>query len=433
MVNLTNRVEELWRKLCSAEMLKVFSFTSLSTLVKMLTGLISIKVIAIIVGPAGVALLGQLNSFTTIALCVATGGIANGIVKYIAEYKGSDEKVKQLISTAFKITLYCSLVVGVCLIIFHRIISNMVLLSPAYGYVFIILGLSISLYAVNSLLLSVLNGYKEFKKYVAINIANSLAGLIFTVGFVYFYQLKGALISAVTYQSIMLLVTLWMARRLPWMKKEFFAQKLQVAISKKYTHYALMTFITIGSVPLSQLILRGHVISAISGVEAGWWEAMNRISSIYLMVITTSFSVYYLPRLSELTARAELRREIFKSYKIVMPLLLAGFTVIYLIRHFLIGLVVTADFLPMERLFIWQLVGDIFKIASWLLAFLMIAKSMTKTFIATEVISSATFVGLSFILLNINGIVGITQAYLISYILYTFTMVFIFRKLLLNR
>lgn len=48
------------------DLVKVFSFTAISTMVKMLTSLISVKVVALIVGPSGIALLGQLNNFSSI-------------------------------------------------------------------------------------------------------------------------------------------------------------------------------------------------------------------------------------------------------------------------------------------------------------------------------------------------------------------------------
>lgn len=73
-------------------------------------------------------------------------------------------------------------------------------------------------------------------------------------------------------------------------------------------HYTLMALTTAATVPVSQMLLRGYVISEISPVEAGWWEGMNRISHMYLMVITSSFSVYYLPRLSELKDSVEIKQ-----------------------------------------------------------------------------------------------------------------------------
>ena len=178
------------------------------------------------------------------------------------------------------------------------------------------------------------------------------------------------------------------------------------------------------------MLLRGYVISQISATEAGWWEAMNRISNMYLMVITTSFTVYYLPRLSEITDKRELRSEIFRSYKVIIPCLLGGFALIYLLRFVVIHLLFTPDFLPMENLFAWQLAGDFFKITSWLLAFLMVAKAMTRWFVTTEVVFSLLFVGLGLLFMQMNGVVGITQAYFVNYVVYLAFMVYLFRNLL---
>jgi len=395
----------------------------------MLTGLVSVKIVSVIIGPSGIALLGQLNSFSSIVLNFASGGINNGITKYVSEYQ-NESIVKQYISTAFRITLYCSVLVGICLIAFHRMLSNLVMLSPQYGYVFVVFGVTVLLYALNNLLLSVLNGYKEYQRFVKINIVNSICGLIFTVTLVFFFKLKGALISAVTYQSVTFFATLWMARKLTWMKKDYYLRKLENPIVKKYLQYALMSFVSIVTVPVSDLILRGYVISSISSAHAGWWEAMNRLSGMYLMVITSSFGVYYLPRLSELKTKAELRHEIFKAYKVIIPILLVGFSMIYFLRELVIYILFTKEFQPMESLFIWQLAGDFFKIASWLLAFLMIAKSMTKAYITTEILSTILYVGIAFLLIKANGVIGITQSHFVSYVIYMVIMVILFRKII---
>lgn len=408
--------------------LKVFSFTALSTLVKMLTGLISVKVVAIIIGPAGIALLGQLNNFTTIIMTVASGGISNGITKYIAEYRDSEEKVKILLSTGIRIIICCSFICGLLLISFHSFLSRFLMQSPDYGYVFFIFGMTVFLYALNLMINSILNGYKEFKKYITINIIGSIVGLLFSLALVFILGLKGALISAVTFQSVIFFISLWLIRKYSWVKPMYFKEKFDKAIAKKYFHYTIMTFVTAATLPVSQLLLRGYVISEISSVEAGWWEAMNRISNMYLLVITSSLSVYYLPRLSELQKRSEIKEEIYKAYKLIIPMLLVGFTFIYLFRFFIIRILFTTEFLPMSDLFIWQLIGDFFKISSWLLAFLMVAKSRTTIFVSTEFLFSALFISLGFLFIKLNGVVGITQAYMINYIIYLFLMVFFYKK-----
>ena len=397
----------------------------------MLTGLVSVKVVAAIIGPAGVALVGQLQNFSTIAMQLASGGINNGITKYVAEYHDNEEKTRSYIGTALRITIVCSISVGLLMILLHRKLSEWIMLSPEYGYVFVIFGFTVLLYALNSMLISVVNGFKEFGRYVRINIANSLIGLVFTVMFAWTMGLRGALISAVTYQSIMFFVTLWMIRRLPWVERRIIREKFDRLVAKNYFKFSLMALTSAAVVPVSQMLLRGYVITQISPMEAGWWEGMNRISNMYLMVITSSFGVYYLPRLSELSDTKELRMEIFKAYKVLVPMMLGGFVLIYLLRFIVIRILFTPEFMPMSKLFGWQLAGDFFKISSWLLAYLMVAKSMTRKFIATEIIFSLLYVvlGLMFVRHN-NSVVGLNQAYLINYILYMLGMIIFFRKLI---
>ena len=84
----------------------------------------------------------------------------------------------------------------------------------------------------------------------------------------------------------------------------------------------------------------------------------------------------------------------------------------------------------MKELFLWQLLGDFFKIMSWILAFVMVVKSMTKKYIFTEIFFSISLVLLSYIYVIKYGVVGATVSYGINYFLYLIVMLFLFRKLL---
>lgn len=429
-MGIVSKIFSLVRRVAKADIIKVFSLNAISTLVRMLTGLISVKIVASIIGPSGVALLGQLNNFSSILLGMANGGINSGITKYVAEYNGDESEIKKLLSNALRITLFFTLLVSLGLISLHNWLSRLIMLSDEYGYVFFIFGFTIFLYTMNATLVSILNGYKEFKKYVKVNIVGTLVGLLFTVSLVLALGLKGALISAVTFQSVVFFITFWICRKAPWLSVSYYREKLDRKTLRRFLSYSAMTLVSLSVIPVSQMLLRGYVISNISITEAGWWEAMNRISGMYLMVITSSFSIYYLPRLSEIKETAELRHEIFKCYKVIVPMLLLGLTTIYLLRNVVIAILFSPDFYPMENLFVWQLLGDFFKICSWLLAFLMIAKSMTKTYIVTEVLFSASFVALGFFFMNLNGVVGLTQAYLVNYVLYLICMFLLFRRVI---
>lgn len=423
-------LKELIGRFCRSELVKVFSLSSVATLVKMLTGLISTKVVAVLIGPGGVALLGQLNNLVYIVQYLASGAINNGVVKYVSEHKGSVGKVRTLLTNALLVTVVCSLACGTAMIACHGRLSRWIMLSDEYGYIFIVFGVTVILYAFNMLLLSIVNGYREYKMFIRINVANSLAGLVFAVVLTLLYGLPGALIGATTYQSAVFFVTLYMVRRKPWARWSYFRGRIDRSIIRNYLKYALMTLVSIGTMPVAQILIRRYIMLDLSELEAGWWEAMNRISNIYLLVVTTSFSVYYLPRLSEITEPNEVRREIGKAFKVIIPLLLTGFVLVYLCRFLIIRILFTSEFLPMAKLFGWQMGSDLFKIGCYILTYVMIAKARTVVYVTTEIVFTIIYIGLACQLMQTSaGIIGVTQAGMAAYLLHMGVVYLYLRKI----
>ncbi len=263
-----NRVREFFKRVSRADIVKVFSLNAVSTLVRMCTGLVSTKVVASIIGPSGVALLGQLNNLNSMLQGLAAGGVGNGVTKYLAENREDGGKVKGYISNALKISAVFTTMISLVCIFGHNLLSRKVMMSDEYGYVFIVLGCTIFLFTLNTLLINILNGFKEFKKYVAINIYSSIVGLVFSVTLCLLWGLEGSMVSAVTFQSVVLFVTIFQCRKCPWFKREYFFAKYDRPIIRQYLQYTLMALTSLSIVPVTQMILRGYVISEISVTDA---------------------------------------------------------------------------------------------------------------------------------------------------------------------
>jgi PST family polysaccharide transporter len=135
-----------------------------------------------------------------------------------------------------------------------------------------------------------------------------------------------------------------------------------------------------------------------------------------------TLSVYFLPKLSATHEKVKLRRELLAGYAIIMPTVMVFAFGVYLSRDLLIRIVFTEEFAPMVELFRWMLIGDVIKLASWLVAYLMLAKAMTKSFVVTEVIFSASLVFLSIVMTDNYGLVGVTYAHTLNYTMYLFAV-----------
>jgi PST family polysaccharide transporter len=338
------------------------------------------------------------------------------------------EQKAKIFSTSITISLICSAIIAIVALFFKDELSELILKDTKYSSVFLILAFTVSLYALNGVLQQILNGQKEIKKYILINIISSIFSLFFTSFLIYHFHLIGAFYALVLNQSVIFFITLTFVAKSSWFKLKYFVLGLDKESLIKLSQFSLMAIVSAISVPASYIIVRDYIGSHIDWDSAGYFQGVKYISDVYLMVITTSLSVYYLPRLSEITDTKELKKEIIDGYKIILPIVIILALGVYIFRDLVIAIAFTDKFSAMEKLFKWQLIGDVIMISSWILAYLMLAKAMTKVFVITEVISSILFVVLSILFINNFGLVGVTYAFALNYLIYLFTMLFIFRK-----
>jgi len=409
-------------------LVKTSILSFLTTVIKMISALAITKAVAVYIGPSGLALIGQFQNFTQLAMVAAQGAINNGVIKYTAEYGKDDKRIPALFSTASKISLSASVVAGVGIVIFSQYFSLYFLKSEDYGYIIAIFGFTIILLVINSLLLSILNGLKEIKIWTSINIIQSIYSLIFTTFMIVWLGLDGALIALVTNQSVVLLIALWMLRKHPIVKLKNFRAAFNAPEAKKLANFAAMAITVAVTVPVSHLIVRNYIGETLSWNDAGYWQAIWHVSTMYLMVVTITLSTYYLPKLSEIKDKAELRKELWGGYKVIMPIVITMSAGVFILKDFIIWLLFTEEFLSIRELFLWQLVGGVMKIAAWLVSYLMIAKSMTKTFIATEIIFSLNFIVLSIWLVDQYGLVGMSYSFALNYFIYLIVIVVMTRR-----
>jgi PST family polysaccharide transporter len=420
-------------KIGSKELVRVSFLNAISTVIKMFTGLISIKVIASVIGPSGIALLGQLNNFSNILLSISTGGINAGITKYISEHSSSENKTNLFLGTGFWITAVFSILTGLVLIFGAGYFAEIILFDRKYTSIFYIFGGTIVLYAFNTLLISIINGFKDYNRYLVINIVGSLVGLVFSVVLALKFGIYGALLSAVTYQSIVFIISVGLIYKASWFDIKIFVSKFSKPIALKLGQFSLMALVSALTVPGSQLIVRQFITDSESIHQAGLWEGLNRVSTMYLFVVMTSLSVYYLPRLSELKNNLELKNEVMSVYKLMVPFLIFSIFVIYFSRDLIIQILFTPEFNEMRTLFVFQFLGDFLKMCGWVLGYLLIAKAMTKTYIIMEMVNFIVIVVLSYVFIKYFGTIGATYAYAITHFTYFVILAFIFRKLLFTK
>jgi len=412
------------------KLLKTSFYTSISTAITFISGFVVTKVVAVKIGPVGITYVGQYQNIIAIMAMFSTLAVTTGVIKYLAEHKEDNLQKKRIISTAFIIILISSCIVSLSVIFFSHFLSIIVFKSNDFSNVFFLYGFFIGIMALNTLISAVYNGLKEIKYLTIVNITGSLTGIIFTIFFAYKLGVKGVLIANNFTALVIFLINLVILykRKYFHVKPEFL--QWESSSAKLLLGFTLMGIVSGLLMPLSQIFIRNRIMNIFSANEAGWWQAVTRISDYYLAFITTVLSVYYLPRLSEINTKTELKQEIKNGYKIVLPIVGLMALSIWTFKILIVHILFSKDFLPMTPLFTFQLLGDFFKIGSFLLGYILIAKADIKLFIVSEVIFSLSLVFFSYLFIGKFGVIGSTYAFCVNYALYWLAMFFITKKYL---
>lgn len=405
-------------------LVKIVFMSSFSTIIKIMSGLIINKCISIYIGPSGLAVIGQFQNISALVQNISTGGISHGVVKYSAEFSGSERNF--LWRAAFKIVMSLSLLSGVILIIFSKVLAGKFLLSDDRYYIFIVFGVFLSLFSINQLLLSVLNGLSKTKVYFNVNIIQSVFSAVLTSVLIYFYSLDGALLAMAFNQSMVLFLLFIYLKNDADFNLGNFIGDVQCDYYMKLLKYSMMTLVTVICSPLSTLFIRNLIGEKISWEFAGYWQAMNYISASYLMIVTMVLSVYYLPRISVMKKWSLIIGELLSHLFVLLPLVVFGMMLIYFCREFIVGLLFSDKFYNMLILFKYQLIGDAVKIICCLFSYIFVARSMTRLFITLELVSTISLIIITDISIKLWGFIGLSYAYFMSNLLSLTVFIIVF-------
>lgn len=415
------------KKIIQQPLFKITSLNSIHILLKLVFGFITSKALAIFVGVTGMAFVGNFRAFLSVIENFSLLGIQNAIVKYVSEYQNDKPKLKSVLATFGLLLLVSSIVISLILIFGANYLSKQIFHhSEIYSFVFYILAILFPLYVFSTFCISVVNGFQKFKSVIYIQIISSCFALLFSVFLIYYYTTFGALISLVLVPVFVFFVSLFYLKNILSISDVFSFKSFDFSVVKNLSEYVLMAIVSgvIGSFVL--LEIRTDVIEITGLKNAGIYEGLQRISSYYLLFISSIMAIYFYPKLAETNSNT--KEIVVKYLKTIIPIFAFGLALIYFLRKFIIQVLFSAEFETMESLFLWQLVGDLLKATALIFGTILLAKKLTKVFIITEIVSLLIMYFSTNWMLHAVGIEGIVIAHTFTYFMYLCVLVIYFRK-----
>jgi len=405
-------------------------YASLATAAKLLAGLVILKLVAWMAGPEGVGRLGQFMSLMSVLAVLAGGGISAGVVKYVAEYRDDSRRLSRLLSAALWYALCASCLIGCIGLLLSRQIAAWLLGDVRYqGIIAVLAAVQLGIALVNYIL-AVINGFMDVKRLAFIQVLGSLLSIVVALLLARWLQLYGALLALVVGQLLVLAVGLPAWWRSPYFNRAMLRMRFDREMTLRLAAFSVMTLTSALLPPLVNIAVRDHLAAQFGWQQVGYWQAVSKVSDAYLLFLTTAINVYYLPKLASTHARDALQSELRQAYRYIMPAVLLLALGVYVCRDWVTMLLFSADFSSANRLYAPQLLGDVVKIASFVLSYVMLAKAMTRLFVASELAFAISYVLLVYLFTARFGLVGAMYAFAVNYVLYLAFNVIVVRRYL---
>lgn len=408
-------------------LVRITSLKAASVVTRIIAGILTSKAIAIFIGAEGLALIGNLRNFVGSTQSLATLGFYNGVVNYVAKFKEDTLNLSKTLSTAFYFGFLATTLLSFFCYFNATAINNIIFPTyNNYAYVIKIFAIVLPFYSLNMFSFSIMNGFSKYKILIIINIIGQILGASIAVLLIFQNKIDGALISVVIAESIIFLITLVGIINRRSLTPLIRVKQVDSLFLKKMAPYSVMALFSTIILPLVALAIRSYIIENVSYKDAGYWEAMTRISKYYLMLVTSLMALYILPRFSEIDSIKEFKKEVIDFYKAVIPVFVAGLTGIYLLKSYIVVFIFSKEFEPVEDLFLWQLLGDVLKVMSMVIVYQFLAKKMFWHYIVTEIFFLIILYLTSIYFVDLYGAKGAVIGHFVSYVVYYAIILLIF-------
>jgi antigen flippase len=367
---------------------KSAAILGLSNVARVLIGMARTKVVAVCLGPSGVAILGLFTNLTTAASLVSTFGVdASGVRQIARAVAGGQARRVTLSARTLLIVSWLLGIAGALVFWFMR-------RSLARGFG---VGLSVSGGDVGWLSLAVafsvigagyigfLTGFGRIRAIASINVVSAILWTLIAAVAVSVIGTAGIVPTVVAGPMCVLVLAVRAARGIVPSSDPLTVNEI-ADTAKELLKLGGILAVTGIAASASQLVVRIIIQSELGGVYAGYFQAAWLISVTILGATSTALSTEFYPRVSQAVARRD-DANALTNHQLEVTASLFGPIVISvtILAPLIIRLAYSSDFSPAAVQLRWQVAGDLLRSITWPLGLFMLALGASRLYLALEV------------------------------------------------
>lgn len=399
---------------------QIFKATSIFGGVQVFNILINIiksKAVAVLLGAEGMGLLGLFNSTIELIKTFAGFGLSSSAIRDVSETAATHDeyKISSTLKTLKRWVCFTGIFGAGLTIALSSLLSKWTFGNYDYSWSFIWLSVAVFFYSISSGQLAALQGLRRIKDLAKVGLYGAVSGLIVSIILFYSFGLEG-IVPSIILTSLCSLFFSWYFNRkvhivpVKQTYKESYSNGLQMA------KLGVMMMLN-GLIAIAASYALRIYISHKGGIsDVGIFQAGLAIVEGYLGLIYTAMATDYYPRLSAVNQdNIRVKDEVNKQAEIGLLIAAPMIVILLFIMPIVITVLYTSAFLDVVPYVNWAVLGNLFKIGSWSMGFILLAKGKSKIFITTAIIFGITFLLMNILGYDALGIEGIGMAFCINY------------------
>ncbi len=389
-----------------------------ASVINTVISIVKVKILAILLGPAGIGLMGLFQNIMSMAATLAGCGMASSGVRQIA----ASSEAADTLSIVRRALWLGSLILGIAgmgmLWLLRDPITVWVFGDNAHTSEVAWLGVGLFLTLVAGSQTALLQGLRRVKDLAKVSILGALLGALVGTLAIYLLGTGGVLWFVLLAPAANVLVAGFYAIRLPRPQTTYDLLAIRqqwLAILKlgiPLMSAGLLTLIT-------QLAVRSVVLREFGLEASGYFQAAWAVSFTYVGFVLNSMAMDYFPRLTSAINDRERARDLVNE-QTEMALLLAGPVLMAMITFapLVIHLLYAQSFSPAAAILKWQVLGDILKVASVPMVFIFLAMGRGGVAIGVQLVWCAAYLGPVVLGIQEFGLVMTGVGFWIAYLIY---------------
>lgn len=404
------------------QILRSSSILGGASVINIVLGLVRTKVVAALLGTAGIGLVGLLQSLMATASEIAQLGVGQAGTRQVAAAASqeSPEAIATVRRALFVGTAVMGTLGGVIVWCLREQLATEVLGDVARcGDVgWLALGVALSVFAASQNAL--INGFQRMGDLAKLSVGSAVVSTIVGVLAISLLGSDGVVLFVVVTPLASFSIASYLVRSMPasttpvgvivpWHAVQ---HELRTLIQLGVAFMVAGAVTTVGQLAVRTLILREVGPDGLGQFQAAWSISMN-----YIGFVLSAMAGDYYPRLTAAIGDdARVNRLVNEQSEVA--LLMAGpvLMVILALAPWVIWLLYSAEFAEAAVLLRWQILGDMLKVVGWPLGFIVLASGHGKTFMFTQSLQMGVFTCLVWFGLPLMGVEATGPAFAAMYV-----------------